>query len=399
MIVGVVGKANVGKSTFFKAATLAEVEIANYPFATIKPNSGVGYVKVECADKDFDVKCDPREGFCIDGKRFVPVQMIDVAGLVPGAHEGKGMGNQFLDDIRQADVLIHVVDIAGTTNEKGEPVDPGTYDPADDIKFLEVDMDLWYFGILKKGWKRFARQVMQEKTHIAIALEKQLSAFKVTEDMVKEVVEQLKLDKEKPDKWTDDQLKALSTELRKRTKPMIIACNKIDIEGAADNFARIENEFPGHMLIACSAESELALREAAKNGMIEYIPGEKSFAAKDGSKLSDKQKKALEFIQKNILDRFGSTGVQEVLDRAVFDLLKYIAIFPGGVGKLEDSDGNVMPDCFVMPPGTTALDFAFRIHTDIGNNFIKAIDVRRKVPVGKDHPLKHRDVIEIVARK
>jgi ribosome-binding ATPase YchF (GTP1/OBG family) len=399
MIVGVVGKANVGKSTFFKAATLAEVEIANYPFATIKPNSGVGYVKVDCAERDFNVKCNPREGFCIDGKRFVPVQMIDVAGLVPGAHEGKGMGNQFLEDLRQADVLIHVVDVAGTTNEKGEPITPGTYDPANDVKFLEVEMDMWYLGILKKGWERFARQVMQEKGKIAFALEKQLSAFKVTEEMVKEVIEHLKLNKERPNEWVDEDLKNIAIELRKKTKPMIIACNKIDMPGAVENFARLENEFPDHMLVACSAESELALREAAKTELINYTPGEDKFTLKDDSKLNDKQKKALEFIQENILSKLGSTGVQKVLDSAVFDLLKYIAIFPGGVGKLEDSNGNVMPDCFLMPPGTTALDFAFKIHTDIGNNFIKAIDVKKKMPVGKNHVLHHRDVVEIVTRK
>jgi ribosome-binding ATPase YchF (GTP1/OBG family) len=203
MIVGVVGKANVGKSTFFKAATLAEVEIANYPFVTIKPNSGVGYVKVDCVDKEFNVQCNPREGFCLDHKRFVPVQMIDVAGLVPGAHMGKGMGNQFLDDLRQADVLIHVVDVAGTTNEKGEPIQPGSYDPANDVKFLEVEIDMWYKGILAKGWERFARQVVQEKKEIQKALAKQLSGFKVTEEMLNDTIGKLGLDKSKPDKWKD----------------------------------------------------------------------------------------------------------------------------------------------------------------------------------------------------
>lgn len=398
-MVGVVGKANVGKSTFFKAATLAEVEIANYPFATIKPNHGIGYVKIDCADNHFGVQCNPREGFCIDHRRFVPVDMIDVAGLVPGAHEGKGMGNQFLDDLRQADVLIHVVDIAGTTNEKGEPVDAGSYDPSEDIKFLEVEIDMWYFGIINKGWERFVRQVMQEKLEIVKQLAKQLSGLKVTEEMVKEVISRTGLNKEKPNEWKEEDLKIISTELRKITKPMIIACNKIDVAGADENFKRVCEEFPDHILIRCSAESELALREAAKHGLIHYIPGESGFKIVKEEGLSEKQKKALEFIQANILDKFGSTGVQPVLDKAVLELLGYIAIFPGGVNKLEDSDGNVLPDCFLMPPETTALDFAYRLHSDFGKNFIRAIDVKTKRTVGKEHELKHGDVVEICAGK
>ncbi|MBD3310501.1 redox-regulated ATPase YchF [Candidatus Woesearchaeota archaeon] len=399
MIVGVVGKANVGKSTFFKAATLAEVEIANYPFATINPNEGIGYVKVECADKDFNVQCDPREGFCIDHKRFVPIQMIDVAGLVPEAHLGKGMGNQFLDDLRQADVLIHVIDVAGSTNEKGEPVDPGSYDPARDVRFLEVEIDMWYLGILKKGWEKFARELQQEKKEVHKALAKQLSGLKVTEEMVEDTLKKLRLDPSQISSWGEDDLEKLAIELRKQTKPMIVACNKIDIKDAYQNYERLSKEFPDRLFVPCSAESELALREAAKQDLIRYIPGEKSFEVTDSRKLSEQQKKALDFIETDILDRYGNTGVQQVLDKAVFELMEYIAIFPGGANKLADKDGNVMPDCFLLPQGSTALDFAYHVHTDLGDHFIRAIDAKTKMAVGKDYELKHRDVLEIITDK
>jgi len=399
MQVGIVGKANVGKSTFFKASTLADILIANYPFATINPNEGVGFVKINCVDKEFGKQCNPRMGYCTKGKRFIPVQMIDVAGLVPGAHEGKGMGNQFLDDLRQADVLVHVIDAAGTTNEKGEPITPGSYDPANDVKFLEVELDMWYLGIIKKGWEKFARTVVQEKKEIQIALGKQLSGLKVTEDMIEAAIEELKLDKEKPHQWNEEQLKELAVYLRKKTKPMIIACNKMDLSVAKSNIERLKKEFPGRKFVPCSAESELALKEASKAGLIQYVPGENKFIIIDENKLNEKQKKALEFIQKNILDLFGSTGVQQVLDTAVFDLLGYIAIYPGGINKLEDKDGNVLPDCFLMPPGSSALDFAYKLHTDFGKNFICAKDVKIKRTVGKEHPLKQGDVIEIVAGK
>jgi ribosome-binding ATPase YchF (GTP1/OBG family) len=397
MLIGIVGKANVGKSTFFKALTLAEVLIANYPFATIDPNKGFGFVKVECVDKDFEVQCMPRTGYCIDHIRFVPVEVLDVAGLVPGAHEGKGMGNKFLDDLRQAHALIHIVDVSGSTNEKGEPVEPGSYDPAFDVRFLEIELDMWYLSILKKGWEKFARQIQQEGKTVSDALAKQLSGLNVDEKLVESTIKKLKLNPEKPIEWSEKDLNDLAVELRKQTKPMIIAANKIDLPTAKDNIERIKKQFPDHILVPCSAESELALKEAAKKELIKYIPGEKDFTITGN--LSEKQKKALEFIRKNILDTYGTTGVQQAMDAAVFQLLKYIAIFPGGINKLADQHGNILPDCFLLPEGSTALDFAYKIHTDIGDKFIRAIDVKTKRTVGKEHILKHRDVIEIVTSR
>ncbi len=399
MIIGIVGKPNCGKSTTFKALTLAEVEIANYPFATIKPNVGVAYVKVDCVDKEFNTQCNPREGYCINHKRFVPVKLIDVAGLVEGAHEGKGMGNQFLEDLRQADALIHVIDISGSTNAGGEPVDQGSYNPAKDVRFLETELDMWYYNILKKGWDKFARTVHQEKMQVRKAIANQLSAFKVTEDIAQHAINAAGIKEEPPTEWTDEQLHLLATELRKATKPMIIACNKIDVPSGAENVARLENQFPDHMLVVCSAESELALKEAAKHELIDYIPGESTFSIKEGKELSNAQEKALTFIKEKILAPYGTTGVQQLIDNAVFKLLKYKAIFPGGVNKLEDREGRRLPDCFLLPGNTTALDFAFKIHTDIGNGFIKAINVKTKLPIGKDHVLENRAVVEIMSSK
>ncbi len=402
MLVGIVGKPNVGKSTFFKAATLADALIANYPFATIKPNSGVGFVKIVCADRDFQKQCNPRTGFCVSGFRFLPVQLIDVAGLVPGAHEGLGMGNQFLDDLRQADVLVHVIDVAGSTNEKGEPVALGSYDPAADVKFLEVELDMWYLGIIKKGWDKFARTVVQEKASIHLALSKQLSGLGVNEAMVEDAVEKLGLNPEKPQLWSDDDLMRLAQRLRGITKPMVMACNKIDLPGARANFERLCKEFPQYTFIACTGDYELALKEANKAGLISYVPGAVDFEVLHPEKLNEKQIGALNHIKNTVLSEssgIGGTGVQKVIDVAVLDVLKYIAIFPGGVTKLEDKDGNVLPDCFLMKSESTALDFAYRLHTDLGKNFICAKDVHTKRTVGKDFVLHHRDVIEIVSGK
>lgn len=399
MIVGVVGKPSSGKSTFFKAATLADVEIANYPFTTIKPNHAVGFVRVDCACKDFSKKCNPRTGFCKDSVRFVPVDMIDVAGLVPGAHKGHGMGNQFLDDLRQADVLVHIIDVSGSVNEKGEPVESLSYDPANDIKFLEDELDFWFLGIFQKVWDKFSRQVQQEHGNVVKSIAKQFSGLKVTDDIVKDALKNNNLNDKPIVNWTEDDLKNVVKHFRKATKPIIIAANKSDVKGSHDNFERLKKEFSDHMIIPTSAESELALKEAAKHKMIDYVPGNNDFTIKDGSKLNEKQTKGLEFIKTNILNKFGSTGVQDVLDKAVFELLKFISVFPVATAKLEDKDGNILPDCFLLPKTTTALDLAFAVHTDIGNNFVKAINIKKNLPVGKDQPLEDRDVIEILSTK
>lgn len=399
MLVGVVGKANVGKSTFFKALTLAEVEIANYPFTTIEKNEGVGFVKVLCAENSFNVKCNPKFGYCISGWRFVPIKVIDVAGLVPGAHLGKGRGNQFLDDLREADVLIHVVDASGSSNEVGEPVEPGSYDPLKDIVFLEEEIDMWFMGILKKNWERFARQVKQEGKQLVREIAGQFAGLKITEDMIKDAVKELNLPADDATAWGDEGLKKFASKLRQRSKPMIIAANKIDVNCAEENFKKMQEQFPDKMIVPCSAESELALKEAAKHKLIDYIPGEDKFETLDDGKLSEKQKSALGFVKNKILDKFGTTGVQQVIDDAVFKLLKYIAVYPVPNSKLEDKDGNKLPDCFIVPEGCTALEFAFKVHTDIGNNFIKAVDVRTKKVVGKDAALKNNDVVEIVTKK
>ncbi|MBI5046137.1 50S ribosome-binding GTPase [Candidatus Micrarchaeota archaeon] len=158
MLIGLVGKPSSGKSTCFQALTSVPVERSSRPFTTIKPNRAIAYVEVECVDKEFETQCDPRSGYCVNARRFVPVELLDVAGLVPGAHEGKGLGNKFLDDLRQADVLVHVVDASGSTNEVGESVAKGSYDPCNDVRFLEQELEYWIEGILDNNWNKLQRE-------------------------------------------------------------------------------------------------------------------------------------------------------------------------------------------------------------------------------------------------
>ena len=394
MLVGIVGRPSSGKSTFFKAATLMDVLIADYPFATIKPNHGMAYVKIEDLAPEFGKISNPREGYVKGEKgkwRFVPFELMDVAGLVEGASQGKGLGNEFLNDLAGADAFIHVVDMSGETNGEGKPVDD--YYPGNDIKIIERELDLWYLGILNKAWAGFARTVEMQKKKFSEAIVKQFSGLKVDENDVKSVILKSGLNTEKPTSWSSQDLSNFSNILRKITKPMIIAANKMDRPKSKENFMKLKDEFDYEM-IPCFADAELALREADKSGIIEYIPGEGSF--KEVKILNEKQKQALKKMDEFIKE-YGNTGVQRVLNFVVFDILKCIAIFPAGA-KMADSKGNVLPDCYLMKEGSTALDFAFRLHSDIGNNFVKAIHIRNKQAVGKDYVLKHRDGLEIMTK-
>lgn len=320
--------------------------------------------------------------------------MLDVAGLVPGAHVGKGLGNQFLDDLRQADVFLHIVDLSGTTDSEGKPAED--HDVTKDIAFLEEELDLWFLGIMEKAWRAFARKAAAEKLPLHEAIVKQFSGLNVKEGQVKETILKSGLDANKVDRWTSEDLLKFVRILRKIAKPSIIVANKCDHPKSAENLKKVKGAFPDAFIVPCSAEAELVLREASKEKLIEYIPGEDHFKIPDESKLNEKQLNALKFIDKNILKVYGSTGVQNVLNKAVFDFLKYIAVFPAGANKLADSKGNILPDCFLVPEGTTALEFAFKLHTDLGKNFIRAINARTKQVIGKDYRLKHRDGIEIV---
>ncbi len=392
MKVGLVGAPNTGKSTFMKACTLADIEINNYPFTTIDANQGIGYVTTNCPCKELDVSCDPN-GKCIDGIRFVPVEMIDVAGLVPDAHQGRGLGNQFLDDLREADVLIHVLDISGRTDSEGEPTED--YDPYENIRFLKKELDFWYEDIFEREWKKFSTKIEMENKDFEEQLLSRFSGLKIDKDDIRKVIKRVGLDKDRPGEWSKDDVSNFATELRKLTKPMIIAANKIDL---LDTDEKLEDlrERSGCEVLPCCAEAELALRKASEQGKIKYIPGCEKFQILDDKKISDKEMEALEFVNK-ILRNYGSTGVQKLVNKAVFDLLNMIVVYPvENENNYTDKKGNILPDAILLERGSTAEDLAYEVHSDIGDDFIGAIDCRTQRRIGSDQILQNGDVIKIL---
>lgn len=395
--VGVVGKPNVGKSTFFSAATLAHVAIANYPFTTIKPNRGVGYVRTPCVCKELDVQDNPANSACLDGTRLVPVELVDCAGLVPGAWQGRGLGNQFLDEIRQADALIHIVDAAGATDIEGKPCDVGAHDPREDVQFLERELDMWLLQIVKKDWEKTVRRVEGTKEDLSSVLEERLSGLGVRRAHVLKAQDDLSLHSTHPSRWSEDQLLRFLHEVRGATKPMLIAANKIDIPIARENSEALAKL--GYPVIPCCAEAELALRRAAEKGLTDYRPGDSNFKVTSPS-LSAEQVAALDRIREKILIPWGSTGVQSAIDYAFFKMLRMISVYPvENPENLTDHKGRVLPDVYLVPFGTTAKQFAGIIHSDLGEGFLYGVEVRSKMRIGEEHVLKDRDVISIVSAK
>jgi ribosome-binding ATPase YchF (GTP1/OBG family) len=396
-LLGVIGKPNTGKSTFFSAATLAPVEIANYPFTTIKPNRGVGYVRTPCVHEEFEVKDNPKNSLCLDGVRLIPVEMIDVAGLVPGAWEGRGLGNQFLDELCRADALVHIVDASGRTDCEGRLCKPGEHDPLEDVQFLEREITMWMAAIIKKDWAKIARTAEAESKDLHSMLEERLSGLSIKRSHIFEATRKAGLNADKPTLWSEEDFLKFVDTLRRISKPMLIVTNKMDLPYAEANLEKLKKL--DYIVIPCCAEAELALRRAAEKQLIDYKPGDCNFKILQPEKLSQSQIKALETIRE-VLIKNGSTGVQDAINMAYFKLLSMITVYPvEDTEHLADHNGRVLPDAYLVPYGTTAHQFAYLIHTELGESFIYAVDARQKKRIGEDTVLRDRDVISIVSAK
>lgn len=392
MQIGLIGKTNVGKSTFFSAATETTAQIGNYPFTTIEPNVGIAYVKAECACKHFGIS--HKHPLCVNGTRFIPVKLIDVAGLVPGAHEGKGLGNKFLDDARRAEVLIHVVDVSGSTDIQGHPVPAGTHEPLEDVKFVEEEFDLWMKQILAREWQKLARELEAKGAKLVQGIAQRFSGLGITEYDVEIVLQHLNLLTKKPTDWKESDLSMFIKELRKKTRPMLIVANKADLCHDLSIIDKIKKE---RTTIACSAETELLLKKASKSGLIDYSPGGKDFKIREGVTPNAPQQKALDLV-KGVLSKIGTTGVQDALNQACFELLKLIVVYPvEDETRLSNKDGEILPDARLLSPNSTAKDLAATIHADLAKGFVHAIDVKTKQRIGSHHQLKNGDVIKIVS--
>ncbi|MCS7094803.1 MAG: redox-regulated ATPase YchF [Thaumarchaeota archaeon] len=394
-LAGIVGKANVGKSTLFTALTMIEVPAANFPFTTTKPNRGVTYLRVTCVCRELGVKDSPGNSLCVDGMRFVPISIIDCPGIVRGAHAGRGMGLQFLDEIRQADALIVVVDASGGTDDDGNPVQPGSHDPVEDVRMVEDEMDLWMADLLQKDWNRLVRLVETKQSTFQAEVARKMSGLRINEQSAEAALESAELDGSTPSKWTQQDVLLYVRTLRRSTKPMIIAANKADVPTSREGIRGLVDA--GYDVVPCSAEAEKLLRLASKKGVLKYSPGDESFEVLETAKLTTDQRRALERVA-DFMARNGGTGVQRLIDKVYLEVLKYVPVFPvEDPNTLTDSKGRVLPDVYLVKEGSTPRDLAYKIHSDLGESFLYAVDARTKMRLSSDYRLKSGDVVSIVS--
>ncbi len=388
MQIGIIGAPNKGKSTLFSALTMNEVPIADYPFTTINPNVGVAYAVARCVEKELSVKCRARNSLCIDGMRMLPINIMDVAGLVEGAHEGKGMGNQFLNDLAGADAYLLVVDASGKTDSAGLQSGQENNDPVQDVIMVKKELVSWLSGIVRNHMNTISRN-----PDAAEALHSVLAGLKVTKDQISAAIEKSFLTSSNIN-WADNDIDVFADNLLSVSKPILIVANKSDSKEAPRHISDLKAKFGDANVIGCSAAVELALRKAVRQGVIAYTSGNRSFEIKKED-VSEEQKKALEYMRA-FIEKEG-TNVQAVIDRAVFGLLDDIVAYPvEDENKYSDHFGNVLPDAILIHEGSTAYDLAAKIHTDIAKGMLYAIDVKKKMRIAKDYVLKDNDVIKIV---
>ncbi len=388
------GKANVGKSTFFNAATDLSVQVANFPFTTIAPNVGIAFVRINCVCKEMGVMDNPINSRCINGVRFIPVKLIDIAGLVPGAHSGRGLGNKFLDDSRQANVIIHVVDISGSTDEEGKTVSLGSGDPLSDIKFVENEFDLWIHSLILRDWDKVIRESENLKQNIEHTISKRLSGLSISEQVVKNAINTVGLIK-KPANWDENDLLMVCKQIRITSKPIVIAANKADLPTSESNISKLKGL--NRSFFTCVSEAELLLKRALQKNLIYYLPGDPEFEIKNPDVLSKNQLEALHMVSK-VLRKYGSTGIQNILNHTCFKILNNIVVYPvEDEFKFTDKKGNVLPDARIVSKDITAKELAHLIHNELGKGFLYAIDARSKQRIGAEHVLKNNDIVKIVS--
>ena len=395
--IGLIGKTNAGKTTFFNAATLLNAPVSTYPFTTKKPATGQAYVRTACVCREFGVSDTPRNSTCINGARFIPIQLIDLPGLIKGSWKGKGLGTRFLSVAAQADALIHIADSSGSLDLDGKLTKPGMGNPVSDVYDIEEELVRWFSKVIEKT---ITKLKVHPKKGVPFeeSLSHDLAGLKITHAHTLRALELNGLSGAEPVRWKKSDVWNFAKTLREISKPTLIVANKMDLSPAERNYEKLTDEFGRAFVIPASSDAELALRRAEHAGYIEYVPGEETFKVKEEEKLTAEQREALTYVERRVFSKWIQTGVQFALNICVFKLLSMNSVYPvEDVEKLSDKKGNILPDVFLIPPNASLVDLAADIHSELAKTMLYAIDARSKIRLPVDYKLKDRDVVRIVA--
>ena len=394
---GLIGKTNTGKTTFFNSATLSSEEISSYPFTTKAPISGIGNAISLCVHPEFNVQDNPHNSKCVEGWRYIPIELIDLPGLIKDAWKGKGLGNQFLSIAAQSDALLHVVDASGGIDSTGKISESGDGDPISDFADIEEELIMWYQKILEGNRDKISK-LIKTGSDILDAITDLYRGIGVTKIHVKEAQIAADLEEKEFDDFNMVDSKKFVSYLRKISKPTLIVANKIDVDGADKNFVRLRERYNDSIVIPVSGDSEFSLRRAEQKGLIKYSPGSEQFEILKSDKLNEKQTNALNFIKQGIMGEYMRTGVQFAINVAVFKLLKMNSIYPvANESKLSDKKGRILPDLILLKDGATINDLAREIHSDLTKGLLYGKDLRYNLRLPVDYQLRDRDVVSLVS--
>jgi ribosome-binding ATPase len=312
-----------------------------------------------------------------------------VAGLVPGAHQGKGLGNKFLDDLRHADALIHVVDVSGTTDAEGKAT--RGYDPSVDIAWLRDEIVRWVLGNLMQKWGGIKRRHTAIKATAVETLQNQFSGYGSNAAVVARTLDKLQLKLPLQD-WSDETIEAVVNAFVDEKFPTVLGLNKIDHPDADKNISKIAKAEKPERIVLCSAISEVFLRRLAKQGFVRYIPGSEFVDTRedlieqgeqDGGglkEMDEKLKTRIENLKDMVLYRFGSTGVNQVLTRAS-EVLGLVPVFPvRNIGTFGSGDAGqageraaVFRDCVLVKKGSTVREVYRKIMGDAPLAYVETV--------------------------
>ncbi|ETV95289.1 hypothetical protein H310_11190 [Aphanomyces invadans] len=380
LVIGCVGKPSAGKSTFFNAVTDGKAKVGNFPFTTIEPNEGITYYTTECPCKSRGKSglCKPRYGQCVGGTRHIPVKLLDVAGLIPGASEGAGLGNKFLDDLRHAHVLMHIIDVSGTTNEKGETTIG--YNPLNDADWLTTEIHNWVFNNLWKRWGSIARRHSATQSTLRATFQGQLSGYGASVATILAMLNSMGDAVKEPcvlTTWGEAEVHALVDAFLTQRFPTILVLNKADIGNDTDkNIERIVDKYGGDRCFVASAASEVFLRNMHTKRHIMYEPGDMVYTTSDDDAsllpLLPKMSARLDQVSDMVLFRYGSTGVRAAINAAVA-LSNMVVVYPvKSLKNLTTVEGDVFGHAILVRAGTTVREVAYVLSPVVGANYLYA---------------------------